>query len=114
MKDIKDYGLNTKSLLREVLEISKNDFPGAMKLASDKFPDKFKNYSHSSKTITTEMFLIICEHFAVSHQRILEKIVAFHNVVEVYEIKRIVIWLGLRLPKTDEEISQTFGLKSTK
>jgi hypothetical protein len=112
MKDIKSYRLNTKEFLREVLEMSKNDFPKEMKLAQEK-SDVFKNYSHTSKTVSTDMFVIICKHFGLSDKRILDKIVAIHNLTDISEIKRIVHWLGLKLPKTDEEISQNFGLKRT-
>ncbi|MCY1721865.1 hypothetical protein OU798_16035 [Prolixibacteraceae bacterium Z1-6] len=110
---IEKYDLNSKGFLRTILELSKNDFPVEMKLAKEKFPVKFARYSESGKVVPAEMFVAICEHFTISHQRILEKIVAFYNISEINEIKQIVNWFGLKLPKTDEEISRKFGLKST-
>lgn len=107
------YDLKTKAFLREILEVSKNDFPVDMKKAVECDSEKFKNYSESSRTVKSEMFVIICNHFAISHERILEKIVAYHGISDIDEIKDIVNWFGLKLPRTEEEISKKFGLKST-
>jgi len=106
------YDLKSKAFLRATLEINKNDFPVDMKKAIEKFPEKFKNYSESSREIKSEMFVIICEHFGLSHQRILDKIVAFYNISEISDIKNIVLWFNLTLPKTQEEIAKNFGLKN--
>jgi hypothetical protein len=110
---IEKYDLNTKRFLRIILEVSKNDFPVEMKKAKEKYPERFVRYSESSKVVTAEIFVKICEHFVVSHQRILEKIVGFYNISDINEIKQIVIWFGLKLPKTDEAISKNFGIEST-
>ena len=110
---IKDYDLNSKGFLRDIIEVSKNNFPENMKIAIDKFPEKFAKYSEKSKNIPAEMFVTICEHFGLTHQRILDKIVACHCISNINEIKQIVNWFGLKLPKTDEEISINFGIKNT-
>lgn len=111
MKDLKDYNLNSKTFLREIVESSKNDFPKEMKLAKESNPGKFAKYSETSKTISAELFVAICEHFCLSHQRIIEKIIAHCNITDIDEARRIANWLGLKLPKADEEFIQNFGMK---
>ncbi len=111
MKDLKDYSLNSKAFLREIVESSKNDFPKEMKLAKKSNPEKFAKYSETSKTISAELFVTICDHFGLSPQRILEKIIAQCGITEISEAIRISNWLGLKLPKADEEFMQNFGLK---
>lgn len=113
MKNIRQFNLHTKALLREIIEINKNDFPVEMKVVKSKFPERFSKYSANSKTVSAELFVAICEHFGLSHQRILEKIVGYCNVTEKTEEIRIVNWLGLKLPKTDEELIRNFGRKDT-
>ena len=110
---IEKYDLNSKGFLRNISEVSKNDFPEEMRKAIAKYPDKFSKYSGSSKVVSAEMFVKICDHLTISHQRILEKIVALYNITDINEIKQIVNWFGLKLPKTDEEISKNFGIVST-
>ncbi|NQU53005.1 MAG: hypothetical protein HQ522_10760 [Bacteroidetes bacterium] len=107
MKDIKHYGLNTKALLREVLEMNSVQFPKEMKKAIEKYPDKFSFYSELAKTLHVGMFVIICEHFGMSHDLILDKIAIHKNVTDPKEIERIARWLGLKL--SIEEIRANFG-----
>lgn len=111
MESLNRYGLNTKKTLRNVLELDRKKFNKNMNLALEKFPEKFTGYSKLDHNLRPGIFKIICEHFGLSQLEILERIAILFNIEDPSELKRIANWLGLRIPKTDEEIARNFGIK---
>ena len=114
MKDLNSYGLNTKVVLREILAMNRNELNATMNKALEKFPDRFTNYPKMGKKLPEGMFVLICEHLAYSHERILGKIIAYYTLTDPNEIKRIINWLGLDVSKSDEDIDRNFGIKRIK
>ena len=111
MESLIKYGLNTKKTLRNVLELDRKKFNKNMNLALEKFPDKFTGYSKLDHNLRPGMFKIICEHFGLSHLEILERLAVCFEIENPTRLKKIAIFLGLKIPKTDEEIARNFGIK---
>jgi hypothetical protein len=107
MKDINDYNLNTKKLLRAVLEMNPVQYSKEIKLYKNELLLKFPRYSDAAHTLPNGAFVSICEHFGLSHDGILNKIVAYHGVSDKVEIERIARWMNLDL--TINKIRNQFG-----
>jgi hypothetical protein len=107
MKDINQYGLNTKKLLRAVLEMNPAQYTKELKPHKSKLMQKFPRYSDTANTLPIGAFVAICEHFGLSHDGILNKIIVYHGVTDKVEIERIARWLDLDL--SIDKIRNQFG-----